>query len=123
MAHHILPDFLDFISPRNKTVKSTLFDGFSFDSEKEVHRYKELIKLGGNKKLRLLAVHPKFLVFNEFKDNRGKLHKSIYYEPLFAYQRKNKKFIEDIKEFKNEAHEIKKKLFLSKYIDVEYREI
>ena len=122
MARHILPDFLDFISPRNKTVKSTLFDGFNFNSEKEVHRYKKLKELRKQHKIKYLKVKPRFLVLNDFKNN-GNLHKAIYYEPSFAYQIKNKEIIEDIKEYKNEAHEIKKKLFLFNYTFVEYREI
>ena len=118
----ILPDFLSFISPRNKDVKTTIFDEINFKSYKELYRYKELIKLRRDKKITLLGVHPAFLVLNEFKDNQGKTHKAINYEPSFAYSKKGKKVVEDLKT-KNEAHEIKKKLFFFIYTDVEYREI
>jgi hypothetical protein len=103
--------------------KKTEVMGIKFDSKKEANRYLELKMLARAGKIRDLKLQPKFLLLDKFKYG-NKTQRAIHYVADFEYiDEKGVRVVEDVKGYKTEVYNIKKKLFLSKYSDVEFREI
>ncbi len=104
--------------------KKTKVAGIIFDSRKEAYRYAQLRLLQRAGKISKLQRQPKFLLLDSFKDNQGKKHRAIHYIADFAYiDSKGRKVVEDVKGYKTSVYKLKKKLFLSKYQDVIFKEI
>lgn len=102
--------------------KKITIDGHKFDSKKEGNHYialKQLEKLGIIKKLQLQV---KYELQPSFKKNNETI-RSITYKADFVYEKEGKTIVEDVKGFKTKEYQIKKKLFLYKYPDLEFKEI
>lgn len=93
--------------------KKTTVDGITFDSKAEAERYKEL------KRLELLGVIKGLELQKTFrlcKDrwNNGKPF-SISYKADFVYTLDGDIIVEDVKGFRTEAYQLKKKLMKAVY--------
>jgi hypothetical protein len=69
-----------------------------------------------------LVVHPRFILQEPFTYNHIR-ERAIAYEADFSYFEHDKKVVEDVKGFKTREYEIKRKLFLYKWHNVDFREI
>jgi len=103
--------------------KKVVINGIKFPSEKEGERYVELKMLENAGKIRDLKLQPKFLLQESFK-YKGKTQRAIFYIADFEYiDERGQRVVEDVKGVKTEVYKIKKKLFLKKYPQVEFKEI
>ncbi len=102
--------------------KKCKVDGIMFDSYKEMRRYQELKLLQRAGKIKGLELQPEFILQESF-EYRGKKIRAIKYIADFRYWQDGKEIVEDTKGFKTKEYLIKKKLFLKKYPDVEFREL
>jgi hypothetical protein len=108
-----------------KNIK-VIYDGKHFDSKKEARRYGELQLLEYAAEIRDLVTHPRFLLLDGFSDNFGGYHRPINCTWDFAYKRGRRSVVEDVKSpitRKEPAYVIRKKLFIHKYPDIEFREV
>ena len=104
--------------------KKVVVDGHKFDSIKESHRYGELKLLERAGKIKDLELQPKFELIPTIRTDKETLHK-ISYIADFMYQdcESGKMIVEDVKGYKTDVYLLKKRLFLQKYTDYEFREI
>lgn len=102
--------------------KKTIIDGITFDSKKESERYLVLKDMLMHDEIEDLQLQPKFLLQDSFKYN-GKTEKKIYYIADFTYKREGKLVVEDVKGKKTDVYKLKRKLFLYKYTDIDFREV
>ena len=103
--------------------KVTVIDGIRFDSKKEARRYTELKLLERAGKIKELKLQPVFLLQEGFYRN-GKAVRQITYRADFEYlDEKGQRIVEDVKGVETQVYKLKKKLFLKKYPDVEFREM
>jgi hypothetical protein len=105
-------------------------DNIWFDSKKEANRYSELKLLSRGGEVKDLKTHPKFKIHDEFRDWEGKHYLPVYYKADFEYSEKKKvkdcwkwiKTIEDVKGMKTAVYLLKKKLFLAKYKQYQFKQ-
>lgn len=100
-------------------------DGVKFDSMKEARRYKELKLLERGGAITDLVLQPKFELIPTIKREGHKTERVTYYIADFAYtdKRTGKEIVEDVKGFKTDVYKLKKKMFLFKYPELDFREI
>lgn len=96
--------------------KKTEIDGIKFDSKKEGKRYLELKEMLKNNKISDLELQPRFLLQDKFKHG-GKTIRKIEYVADFKYKTGTDTIVEDVKGFKTDVYNIKKKIFLFNYGD------
>ena len=65
--------------------KKVKYDGYTFDSEMECIYYKELKEREAKGEVTDIRVHPSYELLHEFRNDNGKLHKAITYEPDFVF--------------------------------------
>ena len=96
----------------------TIIDGHAFDSKKEAKYYSELKIREKAGEIKELKLQPRFLLQNGFSYN-GKRYRKIEYIADFEYFDvvKNKRVVVDVKGYKTDVYQIKKKLFLNEYGD------
>lgn len=102
--------------------KKITIDGITFDSLKEGNRYQELKLLQRTGVITDLELQPKFLLQDKFK-YRGKTERKIEYKADFKYKENGKIVVEDVKGFKTDVYKLKRKLFLCKYNNIDFREV
>ena len=105
----------------NKRV-TDIQSGYTFDSQAEFFRYRELYLLERSGQISDLRVHPRYEIIPGFKHN-GKKHRPTYYEPDFVYVEGGRTIAEDIKGMATQVYRIKMKLFILRYVDIEFREV
>ena len=93
----------------------------TFDSKKEGKRYDELILLAKQGIIKNLILQPEFEIIPTVKWNKKTLCK-IKYIADFKYEKDGKIIIEDVKGFKTDIYNIKKRLFLLQNQDIEFIE-
>lgn len=113
--------------------KKTVIDGIAFDSIKESRRYGELKLMLKAGLISNLQIHPGFVLQPAFPDKRIGLTKrgkprtvrAIEFTADFRYTEDGRDIVEDTKSpaSKTTAYEIRKRLFLRKFPDVEFREV
>ena len=107
------------------SAKSTIIDGITFQSLDEGARYKELLITSVAEAITQLQVHaPKIVILDAFTDRYGKKHKTSYYIPDFSYYESGLFVIEDVKGGKatrTAIFELKRKIILSRYPDIDFR--
>lgn len=107
--------------------KKVIYNGIKFDSKKERDRYitlKHLEKAGIIKELEL---QPKFLLLDTIH-YKNKTYPKTYYIADFKYfdNEKSKYIVEDVKSpitAKDKVYRLKIKMLLTKYPNIEFREI
>lgn len=104
-----------------------IYNGIKFDSKKERDKYIELKQLEKAGIIKELELQPKFLLLDTIH-YKGKTYPKTYYKADFKYfdNGKGKYIIEDIKSpitAKDKVYRLKIKMLLTKYPDIEFREI
>lgn len=97
--------------------KKCKIDGYTFDSQKEGHRYAELKILLRQGKIRGLEMQKEYELVPSYIDGvTGKRVRPVYYKADFVYEdvETGKTVIEDVKGYRTEGYKIKKKLMGSK---------
>ena len=104
--------------------RKTVIDNIKFDSKKEANRYCELKLLLKAREISHLELQPKFELAEGFR-YQGKKYQAINYIADFKYIEKDGvEVVEDVKGFKTDVYNIKKKLFLLKHGErYDFREI
>lgn len=104
--------------------KKTIVDGIPFDSKKEAGRYQELKLLVRGGVIKDLELQPVFEIIPKQKRN-GKTIKRAKYIADFKYidTKRGITVVEDVKGFKTDVYKLKKKMFLYKYPEYEFKEI
>lgn len=104
--------------------KKTIVDGITFDSKKEAKRYCELKILEHYGKIKDLRLQYQFILQPPFKKN-GKSIRAITYVADFFYfdTERCKNIVEDVKGYKTDVYQLKKKLFEYKFPDLTITEI
>jgi hypothetical protein len=101
--------------------RKTEIDGIYFDSAREARRYCELKLLQMAGEISDLEIQPKFMLLEGFRHG-GLVVKPITYRADFRYAEKGKTVVEDVKGCKTEVYNIKKKLLLNRYPDINFIE-
>ena len=105
---------------RSKKVK---VDGIPFDSKLEARRYKELKLLERAGRIKDLELQPKFELIPTVRW-KGKTLRVTKYIADFSYKDEKGNFIvEDVKGFETDVYKLKRKLFLQRYPEIDFREI
>ena len=109
---------------RNIKVTRKLPNGdlVTLDSKKEAKRFDELILLAKQGIIKNLTLQPEFEIIPTVKWNKKTLCK-IKYIADFKYEKDGKIIVEDVKGFKTDIYNIKKRLFLLQNKDIEFIEI
>ncbi|MGY3775797.1 DUF1064 domain-containing protein [Helcococcus sueciensis] len=95
-----------------KNKKST-YDGITFDSKKEMNRYRELKLLEKGKAIKNLELQPEFLLIPTLRYENQKTDRKTIYKADFKYENKKGQIIvEDVKGFKTDVYQIKRKLLI-----------
>lgn len=107
--------------------KKVIIDGISFDSEKEGKRYLELKSMQQFGLIKDLELQKVYELQPSFKKH-NKTYRAIKYIADFVYYdvEREQTIVEDVKSpatAKDKAYIIKKKMFIYKYDDYEFREI
>lgn len=99
------------------------YDGYHFDSQKECTRYQELKLMEMAGEITDIDVHPKFVLQSDFI-SKGKKIQPITYSPDFTYFDGENLVAEEVKggsATRTTAFEIKRKMFLYRYPEYDYR--
>jgi hypothetical protein len=102
--------------------KRTTIDGITFDSQAEARRYSELKLLQEAGAIRGLELQTSFTILDGFKRN-GKAINAITYRADFTYWEDGHFVAEDVKGMVTPVYAIKRKMFLSRYPDIDFREV
>ena len=104
--------------------KKTMVDGIEFDSKKEASRYTELKLLEKAGKISNLTLQHRFVLQPSFRKN-GKTIREIAYIADFVYLdvERCKNVVEDVKGYKTDVYQLKKKMFEYKYHDLTIVEV
>ena len=94
----------------------------TFDSKKEALRFDKLLLLAKQGIIKNLVLQPEFEIIPTVKHNNKTLCK-IKYIADFKYEQDNKKIIEDVKGFKTDVYNLKKRLFLLQNPDLCFIEL
>lgn len=97
-------------------------DGYTFDSKAEAARYRDLKLMEQAGKISGLVIHPVYELQPGFARPgiRGKV-RAIAYEADFAYTQGGRMVAEDVKGMETREFQIKYKLFLYRYPDIDLR--
>ena len=85
-------------------------DGIRFASQKEGYRYVELKYLQRLGVISDLRLQVKFELIPKMKSEKGKVIQPLTYIADFVYTENGKQIVEDVKGYKTQVYEIKKKL-------------
>lgn len=104
--------------------KKAVVDGITFDSKKEANRYCELKILEHYGKIKDLQLQHQFVLQPPFKKN-GKTIRAITYKADFVYfdVERCKHIVEDVKGYKTDVYQLKKKMFEYNFPDLTLTEI
>lgn len=101
--------------------RPTTRNGIRFDSEGEANRYMELKLLEAGQYISDLKIQPVFVLLEKFTDSAGNKHAAIRYRADFSYIDNGQRVVEDFKGVETEVFRIKRKMFLSRYPDIDFR--
>lgn len=91
-----------------------------FASKKESQRYDELIVLMRAGAITSLRTQPKYLLLEAFERD-GERHRAAHYIGDFSYTENGQEICEDTKGMPTPLFRLKRKLFLSRYPEIELR--
>lgn len=91
-----------------------------FASKKESRRYDELVLLARAGAIAKLRTQPKYVLLEAFERD-GEKHRAAHYIGDFSYIENGKEVCEDTKGMLTPLFRLKRKLFLSKYPEIELR--
>ena len=102
--------------------KKIIIDGIKFDSKKEGYYYIYLKELEKTNKISNLQLQVKYELQPKFKYN-NKTYRAITYIADFVYEENGKTSVIDVKGFKTDVYNLKKKLLLYNYPNIIFKEI
>ena len=104
--------------------RRTEVDGIEFDSLKEARRYQELKLLVRGGVIKDLELQPVFELIPKQKHNGKSIRKANYIADfMYIDTKRGITVVEDVKGFKTDVYKLKKKMFLYKYPQYEFKEI
>ena len=95
-------------------------DGYRFDSQAELRRYEQLTLLQSAGEIDGLQVHPRYTIIDALMVGT-KREPPIVYEADFGYWQAGQLIVEDVKGAWTPVFKIKRRLFLARYRDVNFR--
>lgn len=98
----------------------TVIDGIKFDSRKEANHYCELKLLLRQGAIKDLVLQPRFELQPSFKLN-GKTIRKIEYVADFQYMEEGKIIVEDVKGVKTDIFQMKLKMLLYRYPNINFK--
>jgi len=109
---------------KNIKVTRKLLNGdlVTFDSKKEAKRFDELLLLAKQGIIKNLTLQPEFEIIPTVRWNKKTLCK-IKYIADFKYEQNENIVVEDVKGFKTDVYQLKKRLFLLQNPTLDFREI
>jgi len=109
---------------KNIKVTRKLLNGdlVTFDSKKEAKRFDELLLLAKQGIIKNLTLQPEFEIIPTVRWNKKTLCK-IKYIADFKYEQNGNIIVEDVKGFKTDVYQLKKRLFLLQNPTLDFREI
>ena len=109
---------------KNIKVTRKLLNGdlVTFDSKKEAKRFDELLLLAKQGIIKNLTLQPEFEIIPTVRWNKKTLCK-IKYIADFKYEQNENIVVEDVKGFKTDVYQFKKRLFLLQNPTLDFREI
>ena len=109
---------------KNIKVTRKLLNGdlVTFDSKKEAKRFDELLLLAKQGIIKNLTLQPEYEIIPTVKWNKKTLCK-IKYIADFKYEQNENIVVEDVKGFKTDVYQLKKRLFLLQNPTLDFREI
>lgn len=109
---------------KNIKVTRKLLNGdlVTFDSKKEAKRFDELLLLAKQGIIKNLTLQPEYEIIPTVKWNKKTLCK-IKYIADFKYEQNGNIIVEDVKGFKTDVYQLKKRLFLLQNPTLDFREI
>lgn len=99
----------------------TVIDGIEFASKREAKRYSELKLLERAGEIKALGLQVPFQLIEPMRIC-GKHHRAIIYIADFVYCQDGRRVVEDVKGFKTDVYNIKKRLMKSVH-NIEIKEI
>lgn len=94
--------------------KKTVFDGITFDSHKEAHRYLVLKGMEEDGSIENLRRQVRYELVPAF-DVDGKHYRPVYYVADFVYREDGREVVEDVKGVRTDVYRLKSKLFARRY--------
>ena len=100
-------------------------EGIVFDSRAEMKRFDELRMLERVGVIAGLERQPRFVLQEAFRHRAFGLQRAIEYRADFAYTERDtgRRIVEDCKGMLTEIYKLKRKLFLAKYPEIEFKEV
>jgi len=102
--------------------KKKEYDGYKFDSTKEMKHYIYLKDRLNKKEIKNLKLQPKFTLQDGFT-YEGKTERKISYIADFSYHENDVYTVVDVKGMKTDVYKIKRKLFLFRYPSIKFIEV
>lgn len=123
-ARELLGDKYPGSPKRHKyNAKKTVIDGITFDSQREAEFYCELKLLVQAGEVAWFYLQPQFILQKGFT-HQGKKYREIKYIADFQIGYPDGLVeVVDVKGHKTKEYELKKKLLLAKYPDINFREV
>jgi hypothetical protein len=106
------------VSPKEERT----YNGIVFDSKAEMKRYKDLELLEKAGQIKELQRQEAWVLQEPF-EYKGKKIRAIYYIADFSYYENGKYVVEDVKGRKTKEYQLKKKMFLKRYQNIDFREV
>lgn len=100
--------------------KKIEYNGIKFDSKMEKDYYIYLLKLKEKGEVVNIELQPSFLLLDKFK-YKDKTIRKITYKADFKVTYKDHVEVVDIKGMMTDVFKIKRKMFLSKYNDIDFK--
>lgn len=102
-----------------------IIDGVKFDSKAEGRRYQELCLLEQADEIHHLKCHPRFELFNTFKNVAGKTVRGAHYTADFQYYEGMDCIVEDVKSpaSRTQVYQLRVRLFQWTYPLIFFREV
>lgn len=98
-------------------------DGITFDSKKEAAKYQEIVFLHKVGEVTDYILQPEFVLQEAYRDRNGKYIRAIKYRADFRVTYKDGSIVViDTKGYKTKDYLIKRKLFMFKYPEIDFRE-
>lgn len=103
--------------------QKTVVDGIAFDSTREAEYYCELKIRVAAGEVKSFELQPEFILQEGFI-HQGKKHRPIFYRADFRiHYPDGREEIIDVKGHKTKEYQLKKKMLLARYPDINFREV
>lgn len=115
--------FLGFKQNSKYRNKKTFFNGIYFDSKKEADYFAQLLFLKNAGKIERIELQKDFTLQEAYTTEKGERIKAIRYRADFVVYYIDHVEVVDVKGYKTKEYNLKKKLLLAKYPDINFKEV